>query len=79
MADFTRASGYSNIWLPADPGSPLNYADAIINIAADSRMGDDGDQNDTAYYADGIHPNATGYGIIASYAANAVLLFLRSY
>jgi lysophospholipase L1-like esterase len=43
------------------------FADGICDCAADSRIGDSGDELNTTYYAgDKVHLNNTGYGIIAS-------------
>jgi lysophospholipase L1-like esterase len=51
-----------------------SFADAIADVAADSRIGDDGDNNDTTYYqVDAVHPNDTGAGIIAGIIKTAVL------
>lgn len=48
------------------------FADALVDVAADSRIGDDGDENDSTYYFDGIHLKAAGYTIIANLAKPAV-------
>jgi lysophospholipase L1-like esterase len=51
-----------------------SFADAIADVAADSRIGDDGDNNDTTYYqVDAVHPNDTGAGVIASIVETALL------
>lgn len=48
-------------------------ADGIADVAADSRIGDPGDNLDTTYYdADTVHPNTAGYAIIAEIAKTAV-------
>lgn len=50
------------------------YADALADIAADTRIGDPGDDLDTTYYnADATHLNATGYGVVAGIVAPVVL------
>jgi lysophospholipase L1-like esterase len=49
------------------------FADALADVAADSRIGDNGDELDTTYYdADKVHMNATGYGVIASIVKAAI-------
>lgn len=46
-----------------------SIADAIIDVAADGRIGDDGDELDTTYYdADKVHLNSTGQAVIAALA-----------
>ncbi len=50
------------------------FADGLCDFAADSRLGDDGDQNDTTYFnADATHMNTTGYGVIAELVEAAIL------
>jgi lysophospholipase L1-like esterase len=50
------------------------YADRLIDFAADTRIGDDGDEDDTTYYlADKVHPNATGAGVLAALAQMVIL------
>lgn len=42
------------------------FADALCDVAADSRIGDYGDEEDATYYAgDNVHLNEAGQGIIA--------------
>lgn len=42
------------------------YADGLIDVAADTRIGDAGDELNTTYYtSDKVHLNETGYGVIA--------------
>lgn len=48
------------------------FSDAIADIAADSRIGDSGDQNDTTYFADKIHCTDAGYAIVAGIAKTAI-------
>lgn len=49
------------------------YADALADVAADSRIGDNGDELDTTYFdADKVHMNATGYGVIAGIVKTAI-------
>lgn len=46
-------------------GGVVTYGYVIADLAADPRIGDDGDQNDQTYYEDGLHPTAAGHAIIA--------------
>lgn len=42
------------------------FAHALVDVAADPRMGDDGDNLDRAYYRrDHVHPNAMGCAVLA--------------
>jgi len=42
------------------------FADRLVDVAGDSRIGDSGDQNDATYYqGDAIHLNETGAGVVA--------------
>jgi lysophospholipase L1-like esterase len=42
------------------------FADALVDVAADPRMGDDGDNLDVTYYRrDQVHPNALGCAVLA--------------
>lgn len=56
-------------------GTWPSYADGLIDLAADHRIGDDGDQFDTTYYRNGdfVHPNAAGAQVIADLVAQAIL------
>ncbi len=48
------------------------FADCLVDLAADGRIGDDGDYADTTYYnVDQTHLNPTGYGVVASLAQAA--------
>lgn len=59
-----------NTWIRANSFG----ADGIADIAADARIGDIGDQNDTTYYdADKVHLNNTGYAIVAGIVRNAIV------
>lgn len=50
-----------------------SWADGLVDVAADSRIGDDGDDLDTTYYdADKVHLNDTGYAIVAGLAKTVV-------
>jgi lysophospholipase L1-like esterase len=45
----------------------------IVDVAADTRIGDAGDELDTTYYAaDKVHMNTTGYGVIAQAVADVI-------
>jgi lysophospholipase L1-like esterase len=45
------------------------FADALVDVAADGRIGDAGDEDNLTYYdADGTHLNDTGYAIVAGLA-----------
>lgn len=50
-------------------------ADVLADVAADDRIGDAGDEEDTTYYdADLVHLNDTGYGVVAEIVAEACAL-----
>ena len=61
--DYLANRATCNTWLRANWPS---FADAIADVAADPRIGDDGDSDDVTYYADKIHMTTTGYGVVAS-------------
>jgi len=43
------------------------FADGLVDVAADSRIGDPGDNHDTTYYqSDALHPNSAGNAVIAA-------------
>lgn len=47
--------------------------DALADVAADTRIGDAGDETDTTYYSgDKVHLNTTGYGIVAGVVNTAM-------
>lgn len=48
------------------------FADALSDIASDSRIGDAGDETDGTYYSDNIHLTNAGYAIIAEYVEEQV-------
>ena len=51
-----------------------SFADGIIDIAADPRIGDSGDNRDLLFYnKDAVHPNAAGYAVIGSVSAPVIL------
>lgn len=50
-----------------------SYADALADVAADSRIGDAGDQNDLTYYlADAIHLTTAGAAVVAGIVTTAI-------
>jgi lysophospholipase L1-like esterase len=60
-----------NTWLRANY---TNFADALADVAADTRIGDSGDELDSTYYsADQVHPKTAGYTVIAEIVGAAVL------
>ncbi len=51
----------------------LTFADALADVAADSRIGDDGDENDLTYYtSDKVHMNDAGYAVVAGIVKNTI-------
>lgn len=44
----------------------------LVDVAADPRIGDAGDNLDTTYYTDGVHQNAAGKLIVAELAAPVI-------
>ncbi|MEM0935730.1 MAG: GDSL-type esterase/lipase family protein [Pseudomonadota bacterium] len=51
-----------NAWLRANYGS---FADGLIDFAADSSIGDAGDETNRTYYADDVHPGPAGHAVLA--------------
>ena len=50
------------------------FADGLADVAADSRIGDAGDDADTTYYdPDRVHLNDTGYGVVAGIVKDALV------
>ena len=50
-----------------------SYADGLIDIAADTRIGDAGDETDTRYYtSDRVHLNNAGARVVAELVAAAI-------
>ena len=50
------------------------FADGLANVAADSRIGDAGDDADTTYYnVDRIHLNDAGYAVVAGIVKDAIV------
>lgn len=68
-AEFDQASGFTNVFLPGGLGF---YADSFADIAADNRIGDAGDENDTNYYLDKLHMVQAGYNIVAGIVKDAI-------
>lgn len=49
------------------------FADGLVDLAGDSRIGDAGDELDLTYYqADALHFNATGLGVAAALVQTAI-------
>jgi hypothetical protein len=49
------------------------FADALADVAADTRIGDDADSDDLVYFnADKTHLNATGYAIVSGIVDTAI-------
>lgn len=54
-----------------------SIADALIDVAADGRIGDEGDELDTTYYNDDrVHLNTTGQSIVADIAQPVIYVLL---
>lgn len=49
-----------------------SFANSIADIAADTAIGDSGDESNTTYYSDGIHPTAAGAAIVAGHISRAL-------
>lgn len=65
---FEAARVAVNIWLRAHW---TEFADALMDFSADSRIGEEDDDENAFFYADLVHMTATGYGIVAGIALNA--------
>ena len=59
-APFLAKRGDANTGIRAMAASNIY----ICDMAADTTMGEDGDASNTTYYADGIHPTATGQALL---------------
>lgn len=55
-----------------------SFSDALADVAADPRIGDFGDSDDTTYYPDKVHLNALGYSIVAQTVGDAVESIITS-
>lgn len=76
LADFTVATANPLIWL-AGPG--VTYADVLIDVGNDSTIGQSGDNTNTIYYEDGLHPTGQGHVIyMATVQAGLAHLFPAS-
>lgn len=51
----------------------FEYADGLADIAKDPRIGDAGDELDTAYYYDRVHMTKSGYSIVASIVKDSII------
>jgi lysophospholipase L1-like esterase len=49
-----------------------SFYDALADIAGDATMGNVANTTNLTYYADGIHPTATGQALLAPYVTAAV-------
>ncbi len=52
------------------------HADGLIDIGADSIMGNVDNIDNTLYFVDGVHPTALGHSILAPYFFNAINFFI---
>jgi hypothetical protein len=68
--DFETQRGICNAAIRADWAT---YADALADVAADSRIGDAGDETNATYYGDLVHLTKAGYAIIADIVETALL------
>lgn len=48
------------------------FANALADVAADSRIGDDGDWSDGTYFSDSVHLTDAGYAIVAGVVVTAL-------
>lgn len=55
-----------------------DFADRLVDVAADPLMGNAGDELATTYYADGVHPNDAGDARIAQRFVTEVLALLAA-
>lgn len=75
-ADFETKRQAVNTAIRTNTGA---WHDGVMDFAADTRIGDAGDELDTTYYqADKVHPNDTGAQILADIASAALLTLLDS-
>jgi hypothetical protein len=49
-----------------------SFADGLADVASDPNMGQDGQNTNTTYYGDGLHPNALGQTTLVPYFVNAI-------
>lgn len=71
---FNNARNAVNISIRANWAS---FADALADVAADPRIGDDGDEDDTTYFRDKAHMTAAGYAVVAGIVARAIVRLLN--
>lgn len=49
-----------------------DFADALADVAADTTIGEDGDETNETYYRDKLHMTAAGYVIVAGIVQTAI-------
>lgn len=69
QAPFNARRAEVNAMIRAAVGA---HTDAVIDFAADPRIGDDDDALNTALYPDGLHPSGQGHAIMATIYAPVV-------
>jgi lysophospholipase L1-like esterase len=52
------------------------FADALVDLAADERLGDNSGPQRSAYFLDPVHLNASGYAVVAACVADALAPFV---
>ena len=68
----TKRQDYRALVVPGLGGDSCG-ADAVVDIAAKTTIGDSGDQNNTTYYnADTVHLKTAGYAIVAQAVADVI-------
>lgn len=68
--DFETSRQTVNTWIRANWAS---FADLLVDVAADVRIGDAGDELDLTYYAaDQVHLNNTGRAVVAGILTTAL-------
>jgi lysophospholipase L1-like esterase len=68
----TKRQDYRALVVPGLGGDSCG-ADAVVDIAANTTIGDSGDQNNTTYYnADTVHLKTAGYAIVAQAVADVI-------
>lgn len=72
----TQRQSFRSLTVPSLGGDSCG-ADAVVDLAGISTIGDSGDQNNTTYYnADKVHLTSTGYDIVAQEIATTINSFL---
>ena len=69
QAPFNARRAEVNAMIRAAVGA---HTDAVIDYAADPRIGDDDDAKNTALYPDGLHPSGQGHAIMVEIYAPVV-------